>query len=563
MTPGIDYAKFSILLDAPADEPQLGFGVYADAFAQIIELSPARFAIGIFGDWGSGKTTLMKAIASRIELKPAQMVPVWFNAWRYEREEHLIVPLLDNIRDGLLTWRTKHGDQTTKANATKAASKFARASRRVVGGLTLKGGIPGFEASLAFDKVLAAPGPRAGPASFYHAAFRDMQQATASFTASDGSPRIVVFIDDLDRCLPASALQVLESMKLFFDLEGFVFVVGLDQDVIERAIETKYEAGSTTATVHTIIEREAPDGAGQQRSDPAAPNGHQAPVSGADYIKKIFQVPFTLPRLGRDQIGELLNALRSTPGLLAEQRDDLQQKVSRHLPYLTDQNSVNPREVKRLINAYTLQMKLLYPRLGPATNPDVVLALQLIGFRPDWERVHEVLLTDTDAFVADTRRAIKETGADELFMGEENAPIPPSFLDYFRGPADSLLDDPDLPQYLSSAEQSRTTDSVGIDARQTLSRIRRALRAATGGAALNRSELDGNVSQLSSLLDRATYGAGGERLQSLLNELSSSIRKFTSDAGPERAEIERLARLADRIADTLFDLRRRASLGPS
>jgi predicted KAP-like P-loop ATPase len=39
--------------------------------------------------------------------------------------------------------------------------------------------------------------------------------------------KIVIFVDDLDRCLPDNALDVIESMKLFFDLPGFVFVVGL------------------------------------------------------------------------------------------------------------------------------------------------------------------------------------------------------------------------------------------------------------------------------------------------------------------------------------------------
>src|SRR5581483_1839172 len=90
-----------------------------------------------------------------------------------------------------------------------------------------------------------------------------------------GARRVVVFIDDLDRCLPLNALEVLESMKLFFDLEGFVFVVGLDQAVIERSIELKYGP-----------------------AEPAA--GRQ--ITGSDYVKKIFQVPFGLPRIPTDQI---------------------------------------------------------------------------------------------------------------------------------------------------------------------------------------------------------------------------------------------------------------------
>jgi hypothetical protein len=83
------YEKFQILVDDPAEDPRLGFREYADAFAEIVCGSPPRFAVGIFGTWGSGKTTLMKAIMARIEGRD-DVIPVWFNAWRYEREQELV-----------------------------------------------------------------------------------------------------------------------------------------------------------------------------------------------------------------------------------------------------------------------------------------------------------------------------------------------------------------------------------------------------------------------------------------------------------------------------------------
>ena len=85
-----------IVLDLPSDVPSLGFPEYADALADIVVKSDARFAIGIFGDWGSGKTTLMRAIRARLPATAA--ICVDFSAWRYEKEEHLIVPLLDAVR---------------------------------------------------------------------------------------------------------------------------------------------------------------------------------------------------------------------------------------------------------------------------------------------------------------------------------------------------------------------------------------------------------------------------------------------------------------------------------
>lgn len=67
-----------------------------------------------------------------------------------------------------------------------------------------------------------------------------LRGAISEFSKS-GVDRVIVFIDDLDRCMAANALEILESMKLFFDMEGFVFVVGLDQAVIERAVTARYQ----------------------------------------------------------------------------------------------------------------------------------------------------------------------------------------------------------------------------------------------------------------------------------------------------------------------------------
>ena len=64
---------------------------------------------------------------------------------------------------------------------------------------------------------------------------------------SKGNRRVVIFVDDLDRCLLPNVLVVLESIKLFFDVEGCVFVVGLDSAIAERAVADKYRTLSDSA----------------------------------------------------------------------------------------------------------------------------------------------------------------------------------------------------------------------------------------------------------------------------------------------------------------------------
>ncbi len=121
-------------MDQPAGKAALGFDDYAEALADSIKNSQPQFAVGIFGGWGSGKTTLMKAIKARLT-DPATIV-VDFNAWRYEREEHLLIPLLDTIREAVFDWSEKQAvpgspvKQAAKATARTLGKVITSFSRR-------------------------------------------------------------------------------------------------------------------------------------------------------------------------------------------------------------------------------------------------------------------------------------------------------------------------------------------------------------------------------------------------------------------------------------------------
>ena len=84
--------------------------------------------------------------------------------------------------------------------------------------------------------------------------------------------RIVAFIDDLDRCMPERALEVLESIKSFFDIEGIVYVIGMNYESINRIIEEKY--------------------------------GKDSGIDGFEYMQKIVGCPFPIPLLNEDDISD-------------------------------------------------------------------------------------------------------------------------------------------------------------------------------------------------------------------------------------------------------------------
>ena len=282
-----------VLLDAPANQPALGCAEIARAFAGIIADSEPNFAIGIFGGWGSGKTTLMGAIKAAL---PANgVVALNFNAWRYEREPQLLVPLLDTIRAAVLEYAQRKPATTRKLR--KIAMRLGKVVRALASGLSCSAGLHHavtvkYDAKTALNALDALAGSRneLAPKSLYVA---DLEDA--------GVSRLVVFVDDLDRCLPAGTLHVLESMKLFFDLPGLVFVVGMDETVIDRAIRAKL---GTSA---------------------ALPNGRP----GREYAKKIFQIPYTLPVMLPRQLDDLLLSMYAEAEIDPEQLARLRLRPSR------------------------------------------------------------------------------------------------------------------------------------------------------------------------------------------------------------------------------------------
>lgn len=445
------YAGFKVLLDEPTPNLGLGFGDYAIALAEMILHSRAEFAVGIFGDWGSGKTTLMQAVRRRLA-GDDRVVTVCFNAWRYEKDPHMVIPLLDVLRDAL-----RDADRAGAAPwARDAAVAVGRAGRALLAGVKLSvDAVPGFKIDFEPSKVIetASKSDSKGPLSFYHAGFAQLQRAIADISAG-GARRVVIFVDDLDRCLPTSALEMLESMKLLFGVEGCVFVVALDQQIVDKAIAVKY--------------------------------GATAEVSGAEYVKKIFQVPFTLPRTGISQLPGYLDVIEAAAGFGETQLADFRDHVRPHFRYLADEGAINPREVKLLINTYVLQLKVLWPRLCDDLDPDVVLALLCMNFRPDWRPYHDQLTAEPQIVQPLLRDAARSPGVNgDVWLPGAPQPVPPSLLRYLGDVAWPLLRVTDLRPYLTVAQFTWSADPWIPQARAMAIRLRRSVNKATSGTALH------------------------------------------------------------------------------
>jgi len=531
-----------VLLDAPADLPALNYPQIADALAGIIRTSPPRFAVGIFGGWGSGKSTLMDAIRREVDLSP-DIITVEFNAWRYEREPHLIIPLLDTVRGGVWRWSQRQAATTPEREAAWGiAGRIGRVVRALARATRLEVGVPGavklmIDPAEALDQLTEEDetDEARDPQSLYFAAFQHLSEAFDDVTTTAGISRIVVFVDDLDRCMPEQALDVLESMKLFFDMRGFVFVVGLDERVVESAVHSKFTYSSTGQPDDVVAQIER------------------------DYLKKIFQVPYTLPPMVSDQLDELLWSIEHNGDLSEIQAADLRTRVRRYLRYVAVEGRINPREVKRFINAYTLGRMIRQD-----LEPDVILALQTLDFRSDWERLYDdVILAEPDFAGAIIREF--RTGNDNAFedLWPTIGVIPLDLSSFLRSPDGAPLANPDLARYVAFLETTRTSHSWLPEALQTLGVLRRGIReiettgSSTGDPwapqvaaseltdALNRlirvtslndplsKQLEPTVDALRRLIDRLGHWESGARTSDLVKEV-------TEWAGEVRQHLEQL-----------------------
>jgi hypothetical protein len=232
----------------------------------------------------------------------------------------------------------------------------------------------------AMDKVTADE-ESVKPQSLYVAAFQELHDSFVQL-ASAGISRTVVFVDDLDRCLPLQALAALESMKMFFDLPGFIFVVGVDEDVIDLALQAKFPV--TGPGIAAADSMKSKDGDGRL---------------GRDYAKKIFQVPYSIPIIHAENLDNLLESIYREAQFEDDQVADVHERVRPYLDLIIVRREVNPKEVKRFINGYVLQT-LIHPSL----DRDVVLALQVIAFRNDWECAYNAITSRSEIFLDALKR---------------------------------------------------------------------------------------------------------------------------------------------------------------
>jgi hypothetical protein len=305
--------------DSVGKVDQLGFTTYVQAFADLITSPHTQppLTIGIFGSWGMGKSFLLEHIEREINARQPpekEVVPrvhvVRFNAWEYSATEVVWPGLARKIvshLDRLDTWPWyKRLGTRVRWNVARQWHQLRTqliAGALVVGtaiAVALNHGEDGIAAAIAAvttalgvgGLLKAAKDPVANWVTALFAesdygrqlgVMEDIKHDLESLeerlhrTDADGNDivtgRILVLIDDLDRCEPAKAVEVLQAVNLLLNFRSFVVCLGIDARIITGAVEKHYEG---------LLGR--------------------AGASGYEYLDKIVQIPFRIPEPGRADI---------------------------------------------------------------------------------------------------------------------------------------------------------------------------------------------------------------------------------------------------------------------
>ncbi len=322
--------------DAATVDDLLGFKeaahLIADSVARV-DLDKTPWTIGVFGEWGSGKTSFLRMIDQRLRSLEHRIEPIWFNAWRYSHEEKLWTALIQTVLDQMrvtgpwwrrpvVTLRVWYNSLDLRAGGWELFKRLGAFAARlafvavafslifnaitgrssptiekIVG--TFAGPITSTEAasSSALQLALAGLALLASKPDYLWKVFdirlgidfakfskrrsyRDRiafldefdEQLRDLVRIAGGGRPIVIVIDDLDRCLPEQTLQVIEAIKLFLEVRGCVFLLAIDHEIVEQAIASRYKEHTSSAAFGRL---------------------------GETYLEKIVQLPVSIPPASR------------------------------------------------------------------------------------------------------------------------------------------------------------------------------------------------------------------------------------------------------------------------
>ena len=374
--------------------------LYYEAIAQTVirlvgEESDEPLSVGVHGDWGAGKSSVLMMVEKAFA-ENDQVLCVRFNGWLFQGFEDAKTVLIETIVEELRRARPTSQRVAEQAKAVLRRVDWLKLARKAGAyGLTLASGIPHPDTIKALGAAARGLIGK-GAQDMSPEAVAALVQGSDEFlreVAEDNAPeqmhafrnefakllqdaeidRLIVLVDDLDRCLPGTAIETLEAIRLFLFVPRAAFVIAADEGMIEYAVRQHF---------------------------PDLPVATGPASYARNYLEKLIQVPFRLPALGYAETriyvtlllvlnacGETSNEFKKLTGLAREvlrrpwkgpgldrkavkdalgsiptEVERAMELAGRIAPILADGARGNPRQIKRFINTLMLRLAIAEER---------------------------------------------------------------------------------------------------------------------------------------------------------------------------------------------------------
>lgn len=283
--------------DSETSRDFLNFRAVADTVAEMIFRANGKpLSMGISGGWGVGKSSMVKLVQQSLGAKFGdKFVFVEFNAWLYQGFDDARAALMEVIGHQLLDYAEKHKKSTEQilefimrirwvraaglAGRAVAAFKTAGISEVVLAAAAtaLEHGKLEDKNVQAVERIVKDVAPRAEgllEEKKKDTPPKEIQALRTHFekTLKETEVTLVVFVDDLDRCLPDTAIETLEAMRLFLFMEHTAFVIAADEKMIRQAVRLHFKDATLDDDLVT------------------------------NYFDKLIQIPIRVPPLGTQEV---------------------------------------------------------------------------------------------------------------------------------------------------------------------------------------------------------------------------------------------------------------------
>jgi hypothetical protein len=299
---------------------------YAKALAKFAMECGTPLTIGVQGEWGSGKTSLLNMMQEVIEgtefktqgrgasIKGSDAFKViWINTWEHsllKTPEECLLSIIEEIINAIAavdgSWKTAQKAKTALAMLAKGALRIG--------------------ASVALGQEAANEvGQSLNGMNSVRTLRTALEQSVDELVKRDQNSvqRFIIFIDDLDRLDPAVAVMILELLKNIFHIENCVFVLAIDYQVVVKGLKSKF----------------------------GEPNEHNEWEFRA-FFDKIIQLPFMMPMGAYNLTNYVENLLQETSYFTKKEMAVLKSSKLSKIVKLTI--GANPRALKRLVNSLSL-----------------------------------------------------------------------------------------------------------------------------------------------------------------------------------------------------------------